>query len=382
MLDFYKKAFAGFITLILFSIFFAYFCVNRIDTNVALLPSDLSEINWQVAVETDAFLPGNSRVVINDAFYSLDVDLTKVVGGKFPSAAVALVFQDDNATPKLADLSEFSRLSFSIKCSTPNVLVFMATIFDEKVSDPDNFLTYRSPSTYLSCDQTWNNLDIDLTDLHQSEWWLTMFNQKLSMNEYPLDKVARLKFGTTEQSPMDVTSRIQIGKLILHGTNWSYMYILVTSLLVLWCAYAVWIFKQHTSALVSELKDKILRERPLIAYRQINLEPQRDKDKDRILHYMATAYANPDLNLDTAVAKIGVSRNKINDLLKAELGLTFVGYLNKIRLTEAVRLLTEKDEANVAEIAYSVGYKNVSYFNKLFKEEYGCTPKAFKSYIQ
>jgi AraC-like DNA-binding protein len=33
----------------------------------------------------------------------------------------------------------------------------------------------------------------------------------------------------------------------------------------------------------------------------------------------------------------------------------------------------------VAEIAYSVGYANVSYFNRLFKEEYGCTPKAFRT---
>jgi len=32
----------------------------------------------------------------------------------------------------------------------------------------------------------------------------------------------------------------------------------------------------------------------------------------------------------------------------------------------------------VAEIAYAVGYRNVSYFNKLFKEEYGCTPKTFR----
>jgi AraC-like DNA-binding protein len=382
MLDFYKKAFAGFITLTLFSIFFAYFCVNRVDTNVALLPNDSSKINWQVAVETDVYLPGNSRVVVNDALYSLDVDLTKAFGGAYPSAAVALVFQDETGKPELVDLSEFSRLSFSIKCSTANVLAFVVHTFDEKISETGNFLTYPSPYTYLSCDQTWSRLEIDLTDLNLSEWWLNMFNQKLSMNEYSLDKVVRLKFGTTDQSPMDITSRIQIGKLILHGTNWSYMYILVTSLLILWCSYAVWFFKQHTSALVGDLKEKILRGRPLIAYRQINLEPQHDKDKDRIFHYMATAYANPELNLDMAVSKIGISRNKINDLLKAELGLTFVGYLNKIRLTEAVRLLAEKDEANVAEIAYSVGYKNVSYFNKLFKEEYGCTPKAFKSYIQ
>jgi AraC-like DNA-binding protein len=94
---------------------------------------------------------------------------------------------------------------------------------------------------------------------------------------------------------------------------------------------------------------------------------------------MATGYANPDLNLDTMVASIGVSRTKINDILKSEFSYTFTGYLNKLRLTEAARLLAVKEEANIAEIAYSVGYKNVSYFNKLFKEEYGCTPKTFKS---
>jgi AraC-like DNA-binding protein len=33
----------------------------------------------------------------------------------------------------------------------------------------------------------------------------------------------------------------------------------------------------------------------------------------------------------------------------------------------------------VAEIAYSVGYANVSYFNRLFKEEYNCTPKSFRA---
>jgi AraC-like DNA-binding protein len=69
----------------------------------------------------------------------------------------------------------------------------------------------------------------------------------------------------------------------------------------------------------------------------------------------------------------------VNELLKTELGMTFTGYVNKLRLTEAARLLTEKSAATVAEIAYSVGYANVSYFNRLFKEEYGCTPKAFRT---
>jgi AraC-like DNA-binding protein len=57
--------------------------------------------------------------------------------------------------------------------------------------------------------------------------------------------------------------------------------------------------------------------------------------------------------------------------------MTFNAYLNKLRLTEAARLLSGQSEINVMEIAYLVGYNNVSYFGKLFKNEYGCTPGKF-----
>jgi AraC-like DNA-binding protein len=103
-----------------------------------------------------------------------------------------------------------------------------------------------------------------------------------------------------------------------------------------------------------------------------------DKKQAAILQYISTNYANAGLDVDTVIAQTGINRNKIYDTLKSELGFTFSGYLNKLRLTEAARLLAEKDTASVSEIAYSVGYANVSYLNKLFKE-YGCTPKAFRS---
>jgi AraC-like DNA-binding protein len=115
-----------------------------------------------------------------------------------------------------------------------------------------------------------------------------------------------------------------------------------------------------------------------VAYQHLSLEPHRDKEKSAVLNLLATRYAEPDLDLDTVVSETGVNRNKVNDILKAELGYTFSSYLNKLRLTEASRLLLENANASIAEVAYSVGYKNVSYFNKLFKEEYKCTPKAFK----
>jgi AraC-like DNA-binding protein len=42
-------------------------------------------------------------------------------------------------------------------------------------------------------------------------------------------------------------------------------------------------------------------------------------------------------------------------------------------------LLTNKAGATVAEVARSVGYANSSYFNRLFKEEYGCSPRQFRN---
>lgn len=126
-----------------------------------------------------------------------------------------------------------------------------------------------------------------------------------------------------------------------------------------------------------QITEKIQQERPVIAYQQLPDDTKQDREKNVVLRYMATNYAKQDLNLDSVVADIGVNRTKINAILKEELGLTFSAYINKLRLTEASRLLLKK-EASVAEIAYRVGYNNASYFTTVFKKEYGCTPGDFR----
>jgi AraC-like DNA-binding protein len=111
----------------------------------------------------------------------------------------------------------------------------------------------------------------------------------------------------------------------------------------------------------------------------LTLEPFKDKEKAAVLRFISTNYTNSELDLEGVVAGTGVNRKKINEFLKIELGMTFSTYLNKLRLTEATRLLTEQADVAIVEIAISVGYANVSYFNRLFKEEYGCTPKEFRA---
>lgn len=57
---------------------------------------------------------------------------------------------------------------------------------------------------------------------------------------------------------------------------------------------------------------------------------------------------------------------------------TFTKYLQRRRMLQAAYLLTETDMP-VEQIIAGVGYENSSHFHKLFKEEYGVTPKKYRA---
>ncbi|HSC66917.1 MAG TPA: helix-turn-helix domain-containing protein [Cellvibrio sp.] len=379
MQEFYNKALVGLAGLLLASCLLGYFCVDNTFLRLSLLPANKSTLSWYAEPHTDVYQGGNSTLTIVDDKFSLDANFVLSRQAQYPFAAITMVFGPERGKIELVDLSAYDKIVFSAKCSQPNSLSFSLMSFDEQVSKVDNFVSYRAPVTFFSCAQQWSQVELDLTRMEIPQWWFDMFKVELSHKEYSLDKVAKFSFGSSFQSVFDIETNIQLNEITLVGRNWAYLYLLAAFMMLAWGSYAFWFFRQHTRALTRELHDKIQRDRPLVAYQQVSVEPLRDKDRSAILHFMATQYANADLTIDAMATAIGVSRTKINDILKSELGFTFTGYLNKLRLTEATRLLAQEEDANIAEIAYSVGYKNVSYFNKLFKEEYSCTPKTYKS---
>lgn len=379
MQAFYKKIFISFLCLLMVSGLFSYFCILRSQVTAVLLPASKSDWVWHSEQNNDAAQGGKSTVNVADDRFSLNFTLTLSHQARYPYAAMALVFGKEPGVLEPVDLSRFDKIIFDAKCAPANILNFSIVTFDENVSVVEDFLSYRSPATFFSCTDNWAPVELDLTRLETPQWWYDMYKVELSRKDYQLKKVFKMSFGSSFQSPFDQASHVQISEIRLSGRNWFYTYLLAIGLLLMWSHYGVWLFRQHATALTQDLKERLQRDRPLLAYQQLSVEPHRDKDKSAILHFMATQYANAELTPDIMTAAIGVSRTKINDILKAELGFTFTSYLNKLRLTEAARLLAETEDANIAEIAYSVGYKNVSYFNKLFKEEYNCTPKTFKS---
>lgn len=382
MFRFYKKAVIVFLALATLTSLLAYVCLARTFRSDALLPAHKSVIPWTSTTDSDARDGGASSVSVNDSTHSLDFNITVEPDAQYPYASLMLIFGDAGNIKQVADFTQYSTLSFDVKCSMKNVLSFTVFSIDEHVTKPAEINTYRMAGTYFSCKEDWTRVEIDLRHLEVPEWWLKTFNFEFSDRDYRHARVKRVSFGSSLQSPVNTPFNIQIRELTLHGNDWRYEYAFWALFTLIWGGFVLWFFKQHTQYLIADIEEKLQKNRPLIAYQQLSIEPHKDKEKSLILRFMATEYADPDMSLETAMTKLGINRIKINDVLKEELGLTFIAYLNKLRLAEAARLLSEQSDASIAEIAYRVGYNNASYFNKLFKSEYGCTPKMFRSVRQ
>ena len=90
--------------------------------------------------------------------------------------------------------------------------------------------------------------------------------------------------------------------------------------------------------------------------------------------------SNADYSADNFASFMGMSRMQLHRKLKSLLGVSTTEFLRKERIKMAATLL-KKTNVTIAEIAYSVGFNDVSYFIRCFKEVYNCTPSEYQEKI-
>ena len=380
MEEFYRKALVAFVVLLIADALLACFCIYQSYPTTSLMPRESGAVRWHYASFTDAPNGGASTIRMDRSTQKslvFDYKLSRALN--YPLASAALLMDEADGKPAPVDLSKYSTVTFLAKCVPANTLVFNITMFDESVTKPGERLTYPSAMTFFSCNEKGMPVSVDLKRLFIPQWWYEAMHADLSRQFYKLDHVIRFEFEGSQHSPRELDSHVEISELTLHGRDDRYIVGLAVILAISSGAFGIWFLRAHSRALVASLDSRLRKDMPFVAYRQLTGESFEGTEKAAILRFIATHYANSGLDLDCVAAGTGTSRNKINEVLKSELGMTFPGYLRKLRLTEAARLLTDKTGATVAEIGYSVGYPNAPYFNRLFKEEYGCTPKVFRN---
>jgi len=86
--------------------------------------------------------------------------------------------------------------------------------------------------------------------------------------------------------------------------------------------------------------------------------------------------SDSEMDIEGFAQKVGVSRMQLYRKLHALTDMTVKEFIRHIRLKRATQLLVQQ-KLNISEIAYEVGFKDLSHFRKCFKREYGMSAKEY-----
>lgn len=96
---------------------------------------------------------------------------------------------------------------------------------------------------------------------------------------------------------------------------------------------------------------------------------------NRLYTILDTRLDDPDFGVTELIREIGMSNSSLNRKLKTLTDLSAVELIRNYRLKKAAAMLS--DGVSVSEAAYAVGFDNLSYFAKCFRDLYNMTPREF-----
>jgi len=118
----------------------------------------------------------------------------------------------------------------------------------------------------------------------------------------------------------------------------------------------------------------------LLSYAAAIRRQQKNK-YSKLIHSLLYTIENnyrEELSVAGLAAELGVSPETLNRRCKQETGLTPNAYIRRIRMNRAAQLLRDSAES-IQDISAEVGILDANYFAKLFKQEFGQTPSAYRA---
>ena len=91
-------------------------------------------------------------------------------------------------------------------------------------------------------------------------------------------------------------------------------------------------------------------------------------------------WLEPELSLEQLASRLSLRPKLLSQLINESLRQNFFEFVNRYRIEEAKRLLTNPvdKKITVLEVLYEVGFNSKSSFNTIFKKHTGLTPSEFK----
>lgn len=116
--------------------------------------------------------------------------------------------------------------------------------------------------------------------------------------------------------------------------------------------------------------------RSLISDQLINRNARHSDLIYRTIQYLQNHYASK-LTLDEVANSVHISPTYLSRVFKREVGSSMVDFLNRIRIEKSKELLVD-ESARLIEVALQCGFESQSYFNRMFKQLCGMTPRQYR----
>ncbi|SFZ92353.1 AraC-type DNA-binding protein [Flaviramulus basaltis] len=84
------------------------------------------------------------------------------------------------------------------------------------------------------------------------------------------------------------------------------------------------------------------------------------------------------ISITQLCSEFGISPSKLQEGFKLMHGCTVIHYIRELRIQKAEEFIKETD-MNISEVVYSIGFTSRSYFSKIFREKYNCSPSKYMS---
>ncbi|MFD2550544.1 helix-turn-helix domain-containing protein [Bizionia sediminis] len=88
-------------------------------------------------------------------------------------------------------------------------------------------------------------------------------------------------------------------------------------------------------------------------------------------------HSDTQITITDLYTEFGLSPSKLQEGFKLMHGHTVAEYIKEVRIKKAEVLLKSTD-MNISQVVYTIGLTSRSYFSKIFKEKYNCSPKDYK----
>jgi AraC-like DNA-binding protein len=115
---------------------------------------------------------------------------------------------------------------------------------------------------------------------------------------------------------------------------------------------------------------------PERTHQEYLLQQERSRLLGKLHEFLLDNFAEK-ISVRSAASLVNMSESTFMKYFKRVTGETFVSYLTRLRLERAAELL-EATNLPIADISYSVGFPDQSYFDRMFRRHFSRTPREVR----